>query len=334
MKKLNIAVVGGGNSGEYNISVQSAQRVADMLNPALYNVYPITIHGRDWHYMSPAGVKVPVSRDDFSLNTEGRQIIFDCVFNAIHGTPGEDGKLQGYFEMLGIPHTSSGSITSALTFNKAFCNGLVSSYGVKVSRAVHLTRQNNTNAAEILNRLSLPLFVKPNCGGSSVGMSKVNDPAELQDALALAFSHDTEVLVEEFVAGREITCGVYLHGGRAVALPLVEVVSKKAYFDYEAKYDETLADEILPAPISPALTRKCQDLSVLLFGRLNCRGVARFDYILTEDEFCFLEVNTIPGMTAASIVPKMAGAAGFSLRDFYSMLIEGAISDVQTTIGV
>lgn len=326
MKKLNIAVAGGGNSGEYNISIQSAQRVAALLDPTLYDVYTITIHGPDWYAVGPDGERIPVNRNDFSLDTGHRKVVFDCVFNAIHGTPGEDGKLQGYFEMLGIPHTSSGSITSALTFNKAYCNGFVSSLGVKVSRSVHLTHAGSANAKDILSRLKLPLFVKPNCGGSSVGMTKVNESADLQAALVLAFSHDSEVLVEEFVAGREITCGVYLHGGRPVALPLVEVVSKKEYFDYEAKYDETLADEILPAPVSPGLTRKCQELSMFLFERLNCRGVARFDYILSGDEFWFLEVNTVPGMTAASIVPKMAGAAGFSLRDFYSLLIGNALT--------
>ena len=325
MTKLKIAVTGGGNSGEYDISAQSSARVAALLPPEKYDIYLILIRGTQWLWTDKAGVSWPVDRNDFSLYTGNEKVHFDCVFNAIHGTPGEDGKLQGYFEMLGIPHTSCNSITSALTFNKAYCNQVVAGLGVKTSRSVHLLRPSPSNRDLILQNLKLPVFVKPNCGGSSVGMTKVNEASGLDQALDLAFNHDQEVLVEEFVPGIEITCGVYGSPEGPVALPLVQVVSKKEYFDFEAKYDETLADEILPAPIPEALAGKCSSMSCWLYEKLNCSGVVRFDYILQGEDFCFLEVNTVPGMTLASIVPKMALHAGFDLPGFYDLLISRAI---------
>lgn len=327
MKKLNIAVTGGGNSGEFEISVKSSQRVASLLDSAKYNVYPILIRGKEWTYTDPQGRVFPVDLNDFSLTVAGQTIHFDLIFNVIHGTPGEDGKLQGYLEMLGLKHTSCDSITSALTFNKSFCNKVVSAYGVKTARSLHLTKPGQFNIEQILQQLKLPVFVKPNCGGSSVGMSKVNTPDQLGPALELAFRHDDEVLVEEFIKGREITCGVYARNGQPIALPLVEVVSKKEFFDFEAKYADNMADEILPAPISDELTQRCQETACMLYSRLNCRGVVRFDFILSEGEFWFLEVNTVPGMTSASIVPKMARHAGMELSAFYDLLIEEALRD-------
>lgn len=325
MNKLNVAVTGGGNSGEYEISVKSSQRVASLLNPDKYNVFLILIRGRNWIYTDSEGQAHPVNLNDFSLWLNDRKINFDLVFNVIHGTPGEDGKLQGYFEMLGIRHTSCDSITSALTFNKSFCNKVVSAFGVKTARSLHLNRPGAFSPEQILKELRLPVFVKPNCGGSSVGMSKVNSPDKLLPALELAFRHDSEVLIEEFIKGREITCGVYSKNGIPVALPLVEVVSKKEFFDFEAKYSEDLADEILPAPISTELTLKCQETAKKLYSSLNCKGVVRFDFILSEGEFWFLEVNTVPGMTSASIVPKMALHAGMELPEFYDLLMEEAL---------
>ena len=325
MNKLNIAVTGGGNSGEYDISVKSSQRVASLLNPDKYNVFLILIRGKEWTYTDAEGQVHQVNLNNFSLSLNYRKITFDLVFNVIHGTPGEDGKLQGYFEMLGIRHTSCDSITSALTFNKSFCNKVVSAFGVKTARSLHLNRRGAYVPDQILNELRLPVFVKPNCGGSSVGMSKVNTPDELLPALELAFRHDKEVLIEEYIKGREITCGVYAKDGVPIALPLVEVVSKKEFFDYEAKYSESLAEEILPAPISAELTMKCQETAKVLYARLNCKGVVRFDFILSEGEFWFLEVNTVPGMTSASIVPKMARHAGMELPEFYDLLIDEAL---------
>ncbi|MEJ5304018.1 MAG: D-alanine--D-alanine ligase [Bacteroidales bacterium] len=325
MKKLNIAVTGGGNSGEYDISVKSSQRVASLLDQRKYNVYLILIRGKEWVYQDAQGQVYPVNLNDFSLWLNQEIIHFDLVFNVIHGTPGEDGKLQGYFEMLGIRHTSCDSITSALTFNKSFCNKVVSSYGVKTAQSLHLNRPGVISPEEILKTLRLPFFVKPNCGGSSVGMSKVHTPEELLPALELAFKHDREVLIEEYIKGREITCGVYSRNGNPVALPLVEVVSKKEFFDFEAKYTENMADEILPAPISEELSQRCQETARMLYSKLNCKGVVRFDFILSDGEFWFLEVNTVPGMTSASIVPKMARHAGMELPDFYDLLIEEAL---------
>ena len=327
MPKLNIAVVGGGNSGEFDISIRSSKRVASLLDPLKYNVYLIVIKGNNWEYINEKGRHYKINIQDFSLNIEGEQIVFDLVFNAIHGTPGEDGKIQGYFEMLGIRHTSCTSITSALTFDKYFCNKVVSSFGVKTSPSVHLFRDKRISIEEIVKVLKLPVFVKPSCGGSSVGMSKVTHCNDLKPAIELAFQHDREVLIEEFIPGREITCGVYSERGKSKALPLMEIVSKKEFFDYEAKYDPQLAEEILPAPIEENLAERCCSISEMLYSSLGCRGVVRFDYILSNSEFWFLEVNTVPGMTAASIVPKMAIKAGFELGKFYDLLIEEALRD-------
>lgn len=327
MKKLNIAVIGGGNSGEYEISIKSSQRVASLLDAEKYNVYLIFITGNQWFHTDSQGHVHQINLNDFSLFLNGSTVHFDLVFNVIHGTPGEDGKLQGYFEMLGIKHTSCNSITSALTFNKSFCNKVVNALGVKTAKSLHLNKPGQMKPEEILTALHLPVFVKPNCGGSSVGMSKVNKPEELEGALQLAFKHDKEVLIEEFIQGREITCGVFSQHGEPVALPLVEVVTKKEFFDFEAKYGENLADEILPAPLSEELTHRCKETARKLYTRLNCSGVVRFDFILSDNEFWFLEVNTVPGMTAASIVPKMARQAGMELTEFYDIIISEALRD-------
>lgn len=327
MPKINIAVTGGGNSGEYDISVQSAVRVASLLNPDKYNVYLILNKGKEWVYRDTEGKAYSVNLNDFSLIMNQEPIHFDLIFNVIHGTPGEDGKLQGYFEMLNIRHTSCDSITSTLTFNKSFCNKVVNSFGVKTAKSLHLNHPKAISPETILKRLRLPFFVKPNCGGSSVGMSKVHTAKELLPALELAFQHDREVLIEEYIKGREITCGVYSRNGEPLALPLAEIVSKKEFFDYEAKYTESLADEIIPAPISDKLTRKCQKIACMLYSRLNCKGVVRFDFILSDEKFWFLEVNTVPGMTSASIVPKMARHAGMELTDFYDLLIKEALNN-------
>jgi D-alanine-D-alanine ligase len=324
--KLNIAVVAGGNSGEYKISINSSAIVTKHLDQSKYAVFPVHIRGTEWTYTDAESNKeYQVDKNDFSVLVDGKKIVFDCVFNAIHGTPGEDGKLQGYFDMLGLPYTSCGNITSALTFNKSFCNRVVASFGVKTSRSIHLFIKNDPDYEYIGKELTFPVFVKPNCGGSSVGMSKVYTVEKLPEAVQLAYTQDTEVLIEEFVAGREITCGVLRIDGKITSLPLTEVISKKDYFDYEAKYSDGLSEEIVPAVIPQHRAEQCAAISEQLYQKLNCRGVVRFDYIMTETDFNFLEVNTVPGLSAASIVPKMAAAAGYTLSEFYDFLISDAM---------
>jgi D-alanine-D-alanine ligase len=254
----------------------------------------------------------------------GKKVKFDAVFNAIHGTPGEDGKIQGYLEMMGIPHTSCELSTSALTFNKYFCLGFVRDLGLKTAWSVRLVKGFDFSRNEINETVGYPCFVKPNAGGSSVGTTKVMDEAQLDSAISLAFKEDSDVLVEQYIPGTEITCAVLKKDNKLLALPLTEIVSKKDFFDYEAKY-HGMADEITPARVSPEVADECKELSMLLYRELGCKGVVRFDFISNSTGMYFLEANTIPGLSEASIVPQQAEAAGISLRDLFTILIEDAL---------
>ena len=324
--KKKIAIVAGGDSGEYIISIKSGGVVRDTIDPEKFDAFLIQIRRKDWFYEKD-GQKFQINKNDFSLPLENETICFDAVFCAIHGTPGENGKLPAYFEMLNIPYTSSDSITSALTFNKNFCNRTVASWGVNVANSVQFYDDGTAKPENILSSLTLPVFVKPNCGGSSVGMSKVNKSEELEDAIKIAFREDREILIEEFVPGRELTCGVLQSKNQMTVFPVVEVISKKEFFDYEAKYDPALSSEIIPAPITTNLEIKIKETSAFLYKKLNCKGVVRFDYIYSAKnrKLYFLEVNTVPGLSRQSIVPKMAVEMGISLQELFSMLIEDAI---------
>ena len=318
---LNIAIISGGDSGEYEVSVKSAKQVEIHLDRSKFKPFLISIKGSRWFFLQD-GKEIPIDKNDFSLSLPEGKIKFDLVFNAIHGSPGEDGKLPGYFDMLGIPYSSSDVTTSALTFNKSFCKKVVESWSVNTARSVHLFRNTENPLSKIWENVSLPCFVKPNNGGSSVGMSKVNAPDELEPAIEKAFSEDNEILVEEFIKGRELTCGVLRSEGKILALPVTEIISKKEFFDFEAKYQDGLAQEVVPADIPGEVSSECKALSVLLYEKLNCKGVVRFDYILKNNIFFFLEVNTVPGLSEQSIVPKMARAHGWTMTELFSRLIE------------
>ena len=322
--KKNIAILSGGDSGEFEISVQSGQVVKKHLNKDKYNTWPILMKGQDWYYLDDKGNRTEIDKNDFSLTLKTGKINFDAIFIAIHGTPGEDGKLQGYFDILGIPYTSCDHATSSLTFNKHFCLKYINNYGVRNAKSVHLIKTGNYNPENILNELSLPVFVKPNNGGSSVGMSKVNKATELSTAIKKAFKEDDEILIEEFINGREITCGILKYHGEHIILPLAEIISKNEFFDFEAKYEPALAEEVVPAQIPAEVEKECKETSSLLYEKLNCKGVVRFDYIFNKTGLYFLEVNTVPGLTEASLVPKMAENYGLSLEELFSMLVEGA----------
>ena len=328
MTKKNIAVVLGGNSGEYDISVKSGQEVAKAIDKQKYNVYPIVIRGKEWYYKPTSKERIHVDKNDFTMTVAGEKIAFHCVFNAIHGTPGEDGKLQGYFDMLNIPYTSCNHEVSALTFHKGFCNMLVRALeidDVSVSESVLLTSDEFIEKDDIIKKIGLPCFVKPVRSGSSVGVSKVKKAEDFPVAVEAAFEVCNEIMVERFVKGRELTCAVAVVKGAIKTFPVAEIVSKKEFFDLEAKYDSRLNQEIIPAPISEALTKRIQETSKTLFRHLRCKGIVRFDYIVTaQDEIYFLEVNTVPGMTAESIVPKMMQTENISASDLYGMLIENA----------
>ena len=317
---INVAIVAGGDSGEYEISMKSGRQVEKEIDRKLFDPYLIEIRDDYWKSISE-GKEADVDKNDFTINRNGEKISFDVVFNAIHGTPGEDGKLQGYMDMLKIPYTSCNLTTSALTFNKSFCKRVVASYGISTANSIHLYRHQRNSALSMLKEISMPCFVKPNCGGSSVGMSKVVVEADLPAALDLAFKEDDEVIVEEFVEGRELTCAVMLSGGGLITFPVCEIVTSKEFFDYEAKYTPGLTDELVPAPVPEEVSLECQRISAFLYYKLNCRGIVRIDYIYSEDTFSFLEINTVPGLTEASIVPKMICEHGWSYTQLVTNLI-------------
>ncbi len=325
----NIALLAGGYSGEYVISIQTAETIGKNLDPALYNVYKIIITKDEW-YHEHNGSKVYVDRNDFSLTIDGKKVLFDCVFIAMHGTPGEDGRIQGYLDMLQIPYTTCNSIVSALTFNKSYCNKVVKSFNVvNIANAVHLIKGEPYSMGAILDQLKLPVFVKPNESGSSLGVSKVKDVGGLLPAIEKAFKEDNQVLIEEFIEGRELTIGVYRINGYLHALPATEIESKNEFFDYEAKYTPGVTREITPAKIDNSIREQLENKAMHIYRHLNCRGVVRMDFILQNGtgKLFFLEVNTMPGQSENSIVPQQVRAAGKTLKDFYGELLEDSMKN-------
>ncbi len=325
MGKIKVVLFTGGDSGEYEISIASASQVKGNLNPEKFEVFQVLIRGNNWIYEDAGGMQFPYDRNLHCLHLNNEPVKFDCAFIAIHGTPGEDGKLQGYLEIAGIPYTTCDVTTSALTFNKYFCNDLARQYGVNVAGTVMLRRGDNWNAVALVKEVGLPCFVKPNKSGSSVGVTKVYNISEIPDAIAKAFAEDDEVLVQQFIKGREMTCGVYKMNGNIQVLPVTEIVSKNDFFDYQAKYTAELVNEITPARIEKEQSDECQRISGYLYRKFNCRGVVRFDYFLTENGWWFLEVNTVPGFSGESIVPKQLRTAGIDPKVFFGALIEEAI---------
>ena len=327
MQKLNIVLFMGGDSGEYEVSIGSASQVKNYLDDEKYNVFPVLIRDGKWTFTTDTDLQIPFDRNQHCMYISGESVKFDCAFIAIHGTPGEDGKLQGYLDIAGIPYTTCDVTTSAITFNKYFCNDLAIQYGVKVAKTIIIRKGEAWDAEMLSIAVGLPCFIKPNKSGSSVGVSKVYDTAGIPDAIEKAFAEDDEVLVQQFVKGREMACGVFTLKGKVQVLPITEVVSKNDFFDYKAKYTEGLAIEITPAAITDSQSLECRKLTEHLYKKFNCKGVVRFDYFLSGDEWWFLEVNTVPGFSSGSIVPKQAKAAGFDLKDFFGFLIEEAISN-------
>ncbi|MBS1743780.1 MAG: D-alanine--D-alanine ligase [Bacteroidetes bacterium] len=325
--RKNIALVTGGYSGESVISYKSAETMKQHTDAEKWNCYLIDINPSGWFHPADNGDKIPVDKNDFSISINGNKITFDAVLVGLHGTPGEDGKLQGYFDCLGIPYTSCDAATSALTFNKRYTVAVAAFAGIHVAKSLHLFKSNPVSADEISRQLTMPVFVKPNNGGSSLGMSKVKDPADLDAALAKAFKEDTQVLVEEFISGREFTIGVFTSKGNIIALPITEIISKNEFFDFQAKY-EGASEEVTPANVEESIAAKIREEAKKAYAVFNCRGVVRIDFIYNEQNGkpYMLEINTVPGQSAASIVPQQVRAMGWSLKEFYSALIEETIS--------
>lgn len=324
--KKNIALVMGGFSGEHDISINSGCQVYEALDKDKYNVYKIVIDREGWYQLTDNGEHVAVDKNDFSVNG----VRFDLAFIIIHGNPGENGVLQGYFDMLGIKYTTCGFYTSALTFNKGYCNPVVKSFDVvSVAKSKLLYGERSISEDEILSEISLPLFVKPASGGSSVATTKVKTREQLLPAIQEAFKEDSQVLVEEFIKGREFDCGVMRASGKKFVFPVTEIIPTGGheFFDFEAKY-EGFSNEVTPAEVEKEVSDQIQEVSSKLYDLLDCKGIVRFDFIYdtTKEELFFLEVNTIPGQSAESIVPKQARAMGISTAQLYEMIIESSLA--------
>ncbi|MGE6219233.1 D-alanine--D-alanine ligase [Nubsella zeaxanthinifaciens] len=326
--KKTIALLTGGTTGEWVVSVKSAATIAQNIDTSKYEVYKIMLTENGWFYEPADSVKIEVDKNDFSLNIKGKKIVFDGVFIAIHGSPGEDGKLQGYFDMLGVPYTTCNALTSAITMNKGYTKAIVN--GIKnlnVAKSLQLFKE-DYDAEEVKAQLKLPYFVKPNNGGSSIGMSKVKHVDDLAAALEKAFNEDTQVLVEEFVEGREFSIGVFKTKGKIVVLPTTEVKTKNEFFDFDAKYTPGVTEEITPGDMSEEEKARVEQVVADVYQKLNCRGIVRIDYFLEHGtgNFYFIEINTIPGQTATSFIPQQVAAMGMKLQDFYTQVLEETIA--------
>ena len=320
--KRTIAIVAGGDTSEYEVSLRSAQGIYSFLDKDKYNPYIVVLHGTDWHVQLADGTTAPIDRNDFSFTVNGQKTTFDYAYIIIHGTPGEDGRLQGYFDMLHLSYSGCGVLASSLTYDKFVCNQYLKGFGVRIAESLLLRRGQSIADEDVIQKIGLPCFIKPNLGGSSFGVTKVKAPEQIQPAIAKAFEEAPEVIVEAFMDGTEITCGCYKTSQSSVVFPITEVVSHHEYFDYDAKYKGD-SDEITPARIPDELRDRVQKLTSAIYDILGARGIIRVDYIITEgSKINLLEVNTTPGMTATSFIPQQVRAAGLDIKDVMTDIIE------------
>lgn len=318
--KQNIALIYGGYSSEWEVSVKSGKNVAKYIDPQKYNVYEILLSRKSWA-VQIEGRAIEIDKSDFSFILDEEKIKFDKAFIMIHGTPGENGLLQAYFEMIELRHTGCSARAATLSFDKFACKTYLKGAGINLAKDIFLRKGDEYSEKDIIDKIGLPLFVKPNQGGSSFGVTKVKTEAALGEAIDTAFKEDDSVLIEEFIEGREMTNGIYSDGKKLISLPVTEIVSKNEYFDYEAKYLGE-SEEICPAKISDAVTKQIQEATKKIYHRFGCRGLVRMDYIIKGDQVFFLEINPIPGMTDASLVPVQVKVAGIDMMEFITMIIE------------
>jgi len=318
----NIAIVGGGDSSEYVISVKSAEQILDLINREKYRPFPVTVRGTEWYAKMPDGSEHMVDIRDFSISPNGEKIRFEYAFIIIHGTPGENGKLQAYLDMQKIPYSTSPVLSSALTFNKFVCKVYLRNFGITTAEAVLINKNGEYTKEEIIDKVGLPCFVKPNNGGSSFGTSKVNKAEEIETAIIEAFKEDNEVIIESFVKGTELSCGLVKTRNEEIVFPITEIFTANEFFDYEAKYTEGKAEEITPARVSEDLQRRCRQLASEIYDYLYCKGIVRIDFIVRGNQIYFLELNSIPGMSKESIVPKQIRAMGLKVEDIIDKVIE------------
>jgi len=322
--KRNIAIVCGGDSSEHDVSLRSAQGLYSFFDKERYNVYIVDIKGQDWHVELPDGTTARIDRNDFSFIENGKAQLFDYAYITIHGTPGENGILQGYFDLVDIPYSTSGVLVEAMTFDKFVLNQYLRGYGVAVADSM-LIRQGYEQLVsddEIDQRIGMPCFVKPACDGSSFGVSKVKNKDQLAPAIRKAMLESPEIMVEQYLEGTEITVGIYKTREKSVIFPITEVVTKNEFFDYDAKYNGQV-QEITPARISEDIARRAREITSHIYDILHCNGIIRIDYIVSkEGKISMLEVNTTPGMTLTSFIPQQVRAAGLDMKDVLTDIVE------------
>lgn len=325
--KQNIVIVAGGDSSELVVSLKSAEGIYSFIDKVKYNLYIALLIKEQWVVRLADDLLIPIDKNDFSFQHESKRVRFDFAYITIHGTPGENGLLQGYFEMIGLPYSTCNVLVSALTFNKYFCNNYLKGFGVRVSDSIRLMRGESVQTALTVASLGLPLFVKPNVGGSSFGVTKVKTTDQLQPAIIHAFAEGEEVMIERCIVGTEITCGCYQSKEKVVVFPLTEVVTDNEFFDYDAKYNGQV-EEITPARLSESITTTVQALTVKIYKQLGAKGIIRIDYIIEADGIpTMIEINTTPGMTSTSFIPQQIKAAGLNIQDVMTDIIENELNN-------
>ena len=327
-QKRNIAIVCGGDSSEHDVSMRSAQGLYSFFDKERYNIYVVDVKGQDWHVDLQNGDTAKIDKNDFSFKMDGKTVTFDYAYITIHGTPGENGLMQGYFELLHIPYSTSGVLVEAMTFDKYVLNNYLRGFDVNVAESVLLRRgeEEKYSDEEIEKRIGMPCFVKPAADGSSFGVSKVKNADQLAPAQRVAFMESDEVMVESFMKGTEISIGCYKTRDKAVVFPATEVVTSNEFFDYDAKYNGQV-QEITPARLSPETTKRVEEETSRIYDILHCNGIIRIDYIISKDadgndKINMLEINTTPGMTATSFIPQQVRAAGLDIKDVLTDIVE------------
>lgn len=320
--KRNIAIIAGGDTSEYEVSLRSAKGIYSFIDKEKYNLFIVRVHKSEWKVVENDQDIADVDKNDFSFTKDGEKTKFDFAYITIHGTPGEDGRLQGYFDIMGIPYSNCGVLASAMTYDKFVCNNYLKSFGVRIADSICLRKGQSISTEDVVEKIGLPCFIKPNLGGSSFGVTKVKKAEEVQPAIDKAFAEAPEVMIEAFMQGTELTCGCYKTKEKSVVFPITEVVTHNEFFDYDAKYNGQV-DEITPARISDELSSRVKQLTSAIYDILGCAGIIRVDYIITEgSKINLLEVNTTPGMTATSFIPQQVRAANIDIKDVMTDIIE------------
>ena len=322
MERKNIAIVAGGDSSEFAVSLKSAEGILSFLDQERYRVFVVLLSQKEWKVKTGENRFEPIDKNDFSFLLDGEKITFDFAYITIHGTPGENGLLQGYFELIGMPYSSCGVLASALTFDKYTCNHYLQGFGLRIAQSILLRTGEAADYNAIIDTVGLPCFVKPNAGGSSVATTKVKSAEALPQAIQEARNEGGDVIIESFMPGREVTCGCYKTRKGSTVLPLTEAVSKNEFFDYEAKYTASRVEDITPAPIPELIAGQIRQSTSRIYDILGCKGIIRADYIIVGETPFLLEVNTTPGMTATSFIPQQVRAAGLDIKEVLTEIIE------------